>query len=76
MIFERFPRTGIPDAFESLSEYDDYLACSWRPAASIMRRKFGGTSAFIRFSTPSNSASATRSTRVDDTIALAALMQA
>src|ERR1700732_2906826 len=25
MIFERFPRTGIPDAFESLSEYDDYL---------------------------------------------------
>jgi carboxylate-amine ligase len=26
MIFERFPRTGIPDAFESLSEYDDYLA--------------------------------------------------
>jgi len=26
MIFERFPRTGIPDAFESLSEYEDYLA--------------------------------------------------
>src|ERR1700732_4622289 len=25
MIFERFPRTGIPDAFESLSEHDDYL---------------------------------------------------
>jgi carboxylate-amine ligase len=25
MIFERFPRTGIPDAFESLSEYEDYL---------------------------------------------------
>src|SRR5262249_38728748 len=25
MIFERFPRTGIPDAFKSLSEYDDYL---------------------------------------------------
>src|SRR5689334_21504960 len=24
-IFERFPRTGIPDAFESLSEYNDYL---------------------------------------------------
>ena len=24
-IFERFPRTGIPDPFESLSEYDDYL---------------------------------------------------
>ena len=24
-IFERFPRTGIPDPFESLSEYEDYL---------------------------------------------------
>src|SRR5450759_2642288 len=24
-IFERFPRTGIPDVFESLSEYEDYL---------------------------------------------------
>ena len=24
-IFERFPRTGIPDEFESLSEYEDYL---------------------------------------------------
>ena len=23
-VFERFPRTGIPDAFESLSEYEDY----------------------------------------------------
>src|ERR1700758_2210249 len=24
MIFERLPRTGIPDAFQSLSEYEDY----------------------------------------------------
>ena len=24
-IFQRFPRTGIPDVFESLSEYEDYL---------------------------------------------------
>ena len=24
-MFERFPRTGIPDVFESLSEYEDYL---------------------------------------------------
>ena len=23
-VFERFPRTGIPDSFESLSEYEDY----------------------------------------------------
>ena len=23
-VFERFPRTGIPDAFESLSEYEDF----------------------------------------------------
>jgi len=25
-IFDKFPRTGIPDAFESLSEYDDYIS--------------------------------------------------
>ena len=25
MIFQRFPRTGIPDVFESLSDYEDYL---------------------------------------------------
>src|SRR5471032_2287321 len=24
-VFERFPRTGMPDAFESLSEYKDFL---------------------------------------------------
>ncbi len=24
-VFERFPRTGIPDAFESLAEYEDFL---------------------------------------------------
>ena len=30
MIFERFPRTGIPDAFDSLSEYEDYLEAARR----------------------------------------------
>lgn len=56
MIFQRFPRTGIPDAFESLSEYEDYLSCWWKPAVSITRRKYGGTSGCTLFSTPSSSA--------------------
>ena len=56
---QRFPRTGIPDAFESLAEYNDYLACSSRPAASTTRRRSGGTSASTPSSTPSSFASAT-----------------
>src|SRR5438045_9712203 len=32
MIFERFPRTGIPDAFKSLSEYEYYLQLLVQPA--------------------------------------------
>jgi Uncharacterized conserved protein len=51
MIFERLPRTGIPDAFQSLSEYEDYWKLLVPPSASIIRRRFGGTSGCTRFST-------------------------
>ncbi len=76
MIFERLPRTGMPDAFESLSEYEDYLKllvatnCIDNPKKiwwDIRLHPFFNTIEFRICDAQS---------RVDDTIALAALMQA
>jgi carboxylate-amine ligase len=75
MIFERFPRTGVPDAFESLSEYEDYLKLLVETKCIDNAKKSGGTSGCARFSTPSSSASVTRS-HAWTTPSLAALMQA
>jgi carboxylate-amine ligase len=75
-IFERFPRTGIPDAFESLSEYYDYLEllvstnCIDNPKKiwwDIRLHPFFDTIEFRICDAQST---------VDDTIALAAMMQA
>ncbi|PYL10064.1 MAG: carboxylate-amine ligase [Verrucomicrobia bacterium] len=63
MMFERFPRTGIPDAFESLSEYEDYLKLLVSTNCIDNAKKIWWD---IRDA----------QSRVDDTIALAALMQA
>ena len=59
-VFERFPRTGIPDAFESLSEYEDYCKLLVKTGCIDNRKKSGGTSGCIRFSTRSKCACATR----------------
>ena len=59
-VFERFPRTGIPDAFESLSEYEDYCKLLVKTGCIDNRRKSGGTFGCIRFSTRSKCACATR----------------
>ncbi len=76
MIFERFPRTGIPDAFESLSEYEDYLKLLVSTNCIDNAKKiwwdvrlhpFFNTIEFRIFDAQS---------RVSDTIALAALVQA
>lgn len=76
MIFERLPRTGIPDAFQSLSEYEDYLKllvvtnCIDNPKKiwwDVRLHPFFNTIEFRICDAQS---------RVDDTIALAALMQA
>ena len=76
MIFERFPRTGIPDAFESLSEYEDYLKLLVTTNCIDNAKRFGGTSGSIRFLTRSKFRICDAQSRVDDTIALAAIMQA
>ena len=76
MIFERLPRTGIPDAFQSLSEYEDYLKllvatkCIDNPKRiwwDVRLHPFFDTIEFRICDAQS---------RIDDTIALAALMQA
>ena len=58
-VFENFPRTGIPDAFSSYSDFETTSACSSAPTASTTPRKSGGIFARIRSSTRSRSAPAT-----------------
>jgi carboxylate-amine ligase len=75
-IFERFPRTGIPDHFVSLSEYDNYISwliklnCIDNPKKiwwDVRIHPFFDTIEFRVFDLPM---------RVDETIALAATAQA
>ncbi len=75
-IFERFPRTGIPDIFESLSDYEEYIKlllktnCIDNPKRiwwDIRLHPFFDTIEWRVCDIPM---------RVDETIALAALMQA
>ncbi len=76
MIFERFPRTGIPDAFESLSEYEDYLKLLVATNCIDNAKKIWWD---IRLHPLFNTIEfriCDAQSRVDDTIALAALMQA
>ena len=39
-VFRRFPRTGIPDHFDSWSEYEATSVCSLNCAASTTRKKY------------------------------------
>src|SRR6266496_602757 len=76
MIFERFPRTGIPDAFESLSEYDDYLKLLVSTNCIDNAKKIWWDIRLHPFFDTIEFRICDAQTRVDDTIALAALMQA
>ena len=75
-IFDRFPRTGIPDYFSSLSEYDNYIKLLVKTKCidngkriwwDLRMHPFFDTLEFRICDVPM---------RVDETIALAALMQA
>ncbi|HYO16854.1 MAG TPA: carboxylate-amine ligase [Thermoanaerobaculia bacterium] len=75
-IFDRFPRTGIPDHFTSLSEYDNYIKLLIKTRCidnakkvwwDIRMHPFFDTLEFRICDVPM---------RVDETIALAALIQA
>jgi carboxylate-amine ligase len=76
MLFERFPRTGIPDAFESLSEYEDYLQLMVATNCIDNAKKIWWDIRLHPFFNTIEFRICDAQSRVDDTIALAALMQA
>ena len=76
MIFERFPRTGIPDAFESLSEYEDYLKMLVSTNCIDNAKKIWWDIRLHPFFNTIEFRICDAQSRVEDTIALAALMQA
>jgi carboxylate-amine ligase len=76
MIFERFPRTGIPDAFESLSEYEDYLKLLVATNCIDNAKKIWWDIRLHPFFDTIEFRICDAQSRVNDTIALAALMQA
>ena len=75
-IFERFPRTGIPDAFESLSEYEDYLELLVSTNCIDNAKKIWWDIRLHPFFDTLEFRICDAQSRVDDTIALAAMMQA
>jgi len=76
MIFDRFPRTGIPDAFESLSEYEDYLKLLVSTNCIDNAKRIWWDVRLHPFFNTIEFRICDAQSRVDDTIALAALMQA
>ena len=75
-IFERFPRTGIPDAFDSLSEYEDYLKLLVETNCIDNAKKIWWDIRLHPFFDTLEFRICDAQSRVDDTIALAALIQA
>ena len=75
-IFQRFPRTGIPDAFESLSEYEDYLKLLVATGCIDNAKKIWWDIRLHPFFDTLEFRICDAQSRVDDTIALAAIMQA
>jgi glutamate---cysteine ligase / carboxylate-amine ligase len=76
MIFERFPRTGIPDAFDSLSEYEDYLKLLVATGCIDNAKKIWWDIRLHPIFDTIEFRICDAQSRVRDTIALAALMQA
>jgi carboxylate-amine ligase len=76
MIFERFPRTGIPDTFESLAEYEDYLKLLVATNCIDNAKKIWWDIRLHPFFNTLEFRICDAQTRVDDTIALAAMIQA
>jgi carboxylate-amine ligase len=75
-IFERFPRTGIPDAFESLSEYEDYCKLLVRTGCIDNPKKIWWDIRLHPFFDTLEVRVCDAQSRVDDTLAIAALIQA
>src|SRR5437763_7051986 len=76
MIFERYPRTCIHDAFESLSEYNDYLELLVSTNCIDNAKKIWWDIRLHPFFDTIEFRICDAQSTVDDTIALAAMMQA
>jgi glutamate---cysteine ligase / carboxylate-amine ligase len=75
-VFERFPRTGIPDSFESLSEYEDYCKLLVKTGCIDNPKKIWWDIRLHPFFDTLEVRVCDAQTRVDDTLAIAALVQA
>ena len=75
-VFERFPRTGIPDAFESIGEYEEYLRLLVKTTCIDNGKKIWWDIRLHPFFNTLEFRVCDAQSRVDDTLALAALMQA
>jgi carboxylate-amine ligase len=75
-VFERFPRTGIPDAFESLSEYEDYCKLLVKTGCIDNAKKIWWDIRLHPFFDTLELRVCDAQSRVDDTLAIAALIQA
>src|SRR4051812_30075763 len=75
-VFERFPRTGIPDAFESLSEYEDYCKLLVKTGCVDNAKKIWWDIRLHPFFDTLELRVCDAQSRVDDTLALAAFIQA
>jgi carboxylate-amine ligase len=75
-VFERFPRTGIPDAFESLSEYEDYCKLLVKTGCIDNAKKIWWDIRLHPFFDTLEMRVCDAQSRVEDTLAIAALIQA
>jgi carboxylate-amine ligase len=75
-VFERFPRTGIPDAFESLSEYEDYCKLLVKTGCVDNAKKIWWDIRLHPFFDTLELRVCDAQSRVEDTLAIAALIQA
>jgi glutamate---cysteine ligase / carboxylate-amine ligase len=75
-VFERFPRTGIPDSFESLSEYEDYCKLLVKTGCIDNAKKIWWDIRLHPFFDTLEVRVCDAQSRLDDTLAIAALIQA
>src|SRR5437588_2414949 len=75
-VFERFPRTGIPDAFDSLSEYEDFCKLLVKTGCIDNPKKIWWDIRLHPFFDTLEMRVCDAQSRVDDTLAIAALVQA
>lgn len=57
-VFDKFPRTGIPETFDTIEDYDGFVKMLVKTNCIDNAKRSGGTCAYIHFSIPSNSESA------------------